>query len=82
MEGTIYEALTDLLEQDGIQVAEVHFDPQDSDYCQRWTRKYAWWHNLEAAIHKHGANTAAVATGLIQEKLEKTAQLARTLSKT
>ena len=81
LEETNYEALVDQLEADGIQVADTNLDPQDADYCQRRTRKYAWWHNMEAAIRKHGANTAAVDPILIQEQLQHTAQLARTLSK-
>ena len=80
LEETNYEALVDQLEQDGIQVADANLDPQDADYCRRRTRKLAWWHNMEAAVRKHGANTAAVDPVLIQEQLQQTAQLARTLS--
>ena len=71
-----------MLFDDGIQVAAVVIDPQDTNWPQRRARKYAWWHNLEAAIRKSGADTAAVDTGLIQEKLDNTAQLARRLSRT
>ena len=76
---TNYEALVDLLNQDDIQVADTLLDPENADYCQRRTRKYAWWFNMEAAARR----TPGVALDpfFIQELLEKTAECARTLGK-
>ena len=80
-EETNYEALVDQLFQDGIQVSDVNLDPQDADYCERRARKYSWWHNMEAAVRQHGPSSPLVDEVLIQDKLDQTAKLARTLSK-
>ena len=70
-----------MLEADDVQVSDVCLDPQDCDYCQRRSRKYAWWYNVAAAIRKFGANTAEADAGLIQEKLDSTAQMCRMICK-
>ena len=77
---TNYEALTDMLQADGIQSDGINLDPHDTHYCQRRLRKYSWWHHGKAAERRYGEK-ALTDPGVVQETLAKTCALARDLCK-